>query len=323
MTFEDIYKESTALRCCVACCEPLVSVIMPVYNGERFIEQAINSLLEQSCDALEAIIVDDGSSDRTVEIVEGYEDERIHLLKIKNNIGPAHARNIGLKIARGKWIGFIDSDDYWEKDRLLKLLEVAKMHKDCCISSDVMVCLSGRKGELIPVRSICQQMGFKDDIIQYNTMFDYANYGFDLKPICPRSLLEENKIAFNDSRRGSEWREFIFRLLHAGSSILVINQPLYRYRVTTSSLSSSYRTVKNEILTTEYLIKLSWIDKKTKAVLYDFGRKGVHRLLTTSLREHRWKEALNHFLESPHSILYLLKRSPTYLIERVRAWLGN
>ena len=95
-----------------------VSVIVPVYNVENYIEQALNSLLGQTLSDLEIIAVDDGSSDKSGEILDQYAQEypqRIEVLHIQNS-GAGNARNEGLKRAKGKYIGFLDSDDWVAED---------------------------------------------------------------------------------------------------------------------------------------------------------------------------------------------------------------
>ena len=93
-----------------------VSVIMPCYNGERFIAQAIDSFLAQTHANKELIVVDDGSTDRSVEIVRGYGDA-VRLIT-QPNLGPSAARNRGLHTATGEFIAFLDADDWWEPNFL-------------------------------------------------------------------------------------------------------------------------------------------------------------------------------------------------------------
>lgn len=96
--------------------KPLVSVIMPVYNREDLISNAIESVLNQSYKNLELIIVNDNSSDNTVEKIEEFNDERLILINNNTNKGVSKSRNIGLNESRGKYIMYLDSDNDWEKD---------------------------------------------------------------------------------------------------------------------------------------------------------------------------------------------------------------
>lgn len=99
----------------------LVSIITPSYNTAKYIEETINSVLQQTYTNWELIIVDDCSTDNTDEVVSKYlTDERISYMKNDKNSGAAISRNRALREAKGKWIAFLDSDDLWEFDKLQK-----------------------------------------------------------------------------------------------------------------------------------------------------------------------------------------------------------
>lgn len=99
---------------------PLVSVIMPAYNAEQFIDRAIHSVLRQSVDDIELVVVDDASTDKTIEIVSGIadNDDRVKLVRSASNQGPAAARNAGIRVANGEFIAFNDADDVWNTRKL-------------------------------------------------------------------------------------------------------------------------------------------------------------------------------------------------------------
>lgn len=99
---------------------PLVSVIMSVYNGEKHINQAINSILQQTFSCFEFLIIDDGSNDNSKEIISSYQDTRIRFIENSHNIGLAASLNRGVTCARGKYIARMDSDDVAYPERLIK-----------------------------------------------------------------------------------------------------------------------------------------------------------------------------------------------------------
>lgn len=99
-----------------------VSVIMPVYNDEQFVEESIRSVLEQTHSNLELIIVDDCSNDSTIDIIRKKNDPRIKLIVNAKNMGAAYSRNIAIKNASGQYIAFLDGDDKWFKQKLEKQL---------------------------------------------------------------------------------------------------------------------------------------------------------------------------------------------------------
>ena len=113
----------------------LVSVIMPSYNSKKYIRQAIESVLSQTYKYLELIVVDDYSSDNTVDIVKEYirTDNRIVLICLEKNSGPAIARNCAIAKARGRYIAFLDSDDYWTENKLE--IQINFMVKNNCYFS--------------------------------------------------------------------------------------------------------------------------------------------------------------------------------------------
>jgi glycosyltransferase involved in cell wall biosynthesis len=106
----------------------MISVIMPSYNSEHFISKAIDSVLSQTYDHWEMIIVDDCSHDNSALIIEEYckKDSRIKLIKLEKNSGPAVARNTGIKEAKGRYIAFLDADDLWKPEKLEKQINFMK-----------------------------------------------------------------------------------------------------------------------------------------------------------------------------------------------------
>jgi glycosyltransferase involved in cell wall biosynthesis len=102
----------------------LVSVIIPTYNSEIYVCKAIDSVLAQTYQNIEVIVVDDGSTDGTLDVLRKYGD-KIGVLTQKN-FGPSSARNKGIRHAKGEYIAFLDSDDYWTKDKLEKQIKVIK-----------------------------------------------------------------------------------------------------------------------------------------------------------------------------------------------------
>lgn len=107
--------------------QPLVSVIMPAYNAEKYIGEAIASVCAQTYENWELLILDDGSADRTVEIAQAYaqRDARIRVLRNPQNMGVARTRNRGFDLAQGEWIALLDSDDRWRVQKMEKQLALA------------------------------------------------------------------------------------------------------------------------------------------------------------------------------------------------------
>jgi glycosyltransferase involved in cell wall biosynthesis len=111
--------------------EALVSVIIPCFNSEKWIEFTLDSVSQQSYKNIEIIIVDDGSTDDTGTIINNYSSEIKYIYK--NNEGPSAARNTGLKIAKGEYIAFLDSDDLWDHEKVKKQVDYMDNHKEIAL----------------------------------------------------------------------------------------------------------------------------------------------------------------------------------------------
>ena len=115
--------------------KPKVSIIVPVYKTKETLEKCVNSLLEQTLQEIEIILVDDGSPDESGEMCDSFsKDPRVHVVH-KENGGLSSARNAGLKIASGDYIGFVDSDDYVHPEMFYKLYD--RIEKD---KSEICIC---------------------------------------------------------------------------------------------------------------------------------------------------------------------------------------
>lgn len=102
----------------------MISIIVPVYNKGNRIEKALKSVLSQTIQEIEVIVVDDGSTDNSVKIVEDIQDDRIFLIKNEKNSGANYARNLGISKAHGEYIAFQDGDDIWHREKLERSLKV-------------------------------------------------------------------------------------------------------------------------------------------------------------------------------------------------------
>jgi len=110
------------------------SVVIPLYNKEHYIEQTIRSVLNQSCEDYEVIVVDDGSRDRSLELARKYESDRVRIIAQENQ-GVSVARNTGIQNARGKFIAFLDADDQWQANYLATIQSLTDQYPE----SDIFV----------------------------------------------------------------------------------------------------------------------------------------------------------------------------------------
>lgn len=114
--------------------QPLVSCIVPVFNGEKYLAEALDSIIQQTYQPLEIIVADDGSTDETPTVVARYGDQ-IRCLR-QNNSGVSIARNLGLSVARGEFVAFLDADDLWHPDKLERQMArfEARPELDLCVT---------------------------------------------------------------------------------------------------------------------------------------------------------------------------------------------
>ena len=123
---------------------PTVSIVIPLYNKEKWIERTLSSLLNQTFTDWEAIIVDDGSSDRSVEVVESFiraNPGNWTLLK-NQNAGQCRTRNSGISKAKGEFVAFLDADDIWSKNKLSEQVRILRENKDVSHSWSVLTLFS-------------------------------------------------------------------------------------------------------------------------------------------------------------------------------------
>ncbi len=221
---------------------PTVSVVMPVYNVEAYVAEAIDSVLAQTFTDFELIVVDDGGSDRSMEIVRGYEDPRLRIV-VQANRGLAGARNSGILEARGGYIALLDSDDRWLPEKLA--LHVIHLDHNpeigVSFSPSRFIDRDGRPMRLVQTPKL--------DGIEAEDIFCRNPVGNGSAPVIRRAALETVAFPnpeeparvcyFDESLRQSEDIEMWLRLSVAGGVRFAGIEPaLTEYRVNGGGLSS-------------------------------------------------------------------------------------
>lgn len=237
---------------------PTISVVMPIYNGEKNLRKAIESILHQSFKNFEFIIVNDGSVDETEEITKSYDDSRVVYIKNNANLGLAKSFNIGIKAARGQFLARMDADDISAPDRFKKQLSFLKNHPDIDIvgSSVIIVDKDGNR-----LKKINRPLYHMD--IKWQSLFSTPIFH---PTVMARVNILKNNL-YDESLSNSEDYELWSRLLFKTDTHFAnIREPLLFYRTSgfTQKLDTTKRVLsaKNTISNIERYIPLNQLEKE-------------------------------------------------------------
>jgi hypothetical protein len=208
---------------------PLVSVLMPVLDGERTIALALESVFSDDRVPVEVMVADDGSTDGTMALIEGMNDPRIKLLSTGGHrLGANAGRNVGLDAASGEWIAFLDPDDTWLPGRLHTLLEVAEQTGSDWVADDILVVHVDSGNHVRATSTLFAQRGLRVSGTRPLSLQDLIRYDLGvLQPLIRRTLLEDPKIRFP----GPATSDFLFSFwsLEAASGGTLVGDAMYRY----------------------------------------------------------------------------------------------
>lgn len=210
---------------------PIISVLLPVYNGEKFLKEAIDSVLCQSFTSFELLIIDDGSTDDSCNIVLGYHDSRIRFLRNEKNIGLINTLNKGLEIAKGNYLARIDADDYMHPTRLEQQVHFLDANKDyVLVGSSVQLVRDG--------------IEIEGDILKYYS--DHDDIVFSMSFYCPfihpsimlrMGIVRERQLKFDLGYLHAEDYEFWTRIVRYGK-VYNLDENLTYYRVHSNQISN-------------------------------------------------------------------------------------
>lgn len=245
-----------------------LSVVIPIYNAERYIEDCIISLFGQTLQNIEYIFVNDSSSDNSIEILkaqlENYPHRKEQTIIINNhtNMGPSGSRNKGLDLCSGDYVAFCDADDYISKDAYQEMLDLAVSKQADIISCGVLLDDHGEELELLYrddfVYSLSKQISFTElEGVLYSSLWNR---------IINVDFIRRNNIRFNESLRMWDDLYVSFQLRYFCKSHVILNRPLYRYNRNSTSITSENARVKylSQIRCAK-LIEQFLLDKKDKS----------------------------------------------------------
>ena len=206
----------------------VVSVITPIYNSEEFLQETIQSVLDQTYTKWELILINDCSTDNSLYIAEraAQKDNRIRVIKLDHNSGPAIARNTGIEKAKGKYIAFLDSDDMWLPNKLEKQISfMEENHIPFTYTSYEKIDEDGSSRGII---SVPEKVTYKE-LLNTNVIGCLtAIYNIE----------QLGKVYMPNIRKGQDYGLWL-KILKKGITAYGINEPLARYRVRKNSVSSN------------------------------------------------------------------------------------
>lgn len=276
-----------------------VSIVIPVYNAELTIEKCVKSILQQDYKNIEIIVVDDGSTDKTQDIIENYKekDKRIRYIK-QNNSGVSTARNNGMNKAEGEYIVFVDSDDWLKKNMISRMVEIIEKE-----NVDVVRCnyddiyekktVSGPAYEDVNNKKYFHK--------EYKTSNIYDHFLTDNEPLknlvmllcIKRKLLTYNSIYFDKELYMLEDVLFYQKILHFSKSIYFLNENLYNYYENPNSVTHSsekYEKMIFGILDSNEKINEFLLNNKILSADYIKHINGNHFRIIILYLYYIWKE---------------------------------
>lgn len=220
---------------------PDVSVVIPAFNAERFLQRAVASVRAQTCGAFEIVVVDDGSTDGTAALAERLreEDDRIIVVRLPANRGVAAARNAALAIARGAWIAPLDADDAFAPARLETLLREARaLHADM-LADNLRICEAGRPAALafdpdVVVRSRPMSLARFITLDQPHRLRTAIGY---MQPIIRRAFLLQHVLRYDETLIIGEDFDLYARAIARGARLHFVPDAYYDVTVRNESLS--------------------------------------------------------------------------------------
>lgn len=204
-----------------------VSVLLNVYNDEKFLAECIESVLKQSFTDFELVVVNDGSTDGTLKIIQKYcqSSPKLVLVNLENNVGRAAAINIALAHAKGKYIAKIDGDDCFYADKLARQVDYLENHKDCFLLACGVDMIDEESKTILTVKPLKSSGEIAERLLKKNTIFH-------------SSIMFRNEgISYREKFLYAQDYDLYLQILARGKQIDALQEVLAGYRVQTASIS--------------------------------------------------------------------------------------
>ena len=292
--------------------KPLFSVIIPVYNGERYLDEAVQSVLDQTFQNWELIIVDDGSEDNSFEIALAYskKDPRIKVLQHEGGInkGVSASRNLGITEARGAWIALLDADDIWFKNKLEVNAHIVTKHK---------------KVALIYSKAVVRTENYSGQV--HTNIYNYGTPGLTKEPFlktlkgfpaATTSMVINKNIfrkvgGFNAQLTYAEDTLFYHQALYYGD-LYYIDEPLLYIRYHDGSCKNNIKPsyiVRSRLTVYLYLLETEAAYKYREQISYHVVATGMYKIW-----RYFFRQPVLYFSE-PGKALYIIFRNKKVLLK--------
>ena len=223
-----------------------ISIIIPVYNVEKYLRECLDSAINQTLKEIEIICVNDGSTDSSLDILKEYalNDSRVKIIS-KNNSGYGNTMNIGIRSAQGEYINFLESDDLIEVDMLETLYNIAKKNKSIDIIKGDYYEYYGEKEDLKPIELLKDKKYYNKCLDPRNNLWLFYVPMMNCLGLFKRDFIIKNNIWHNETPGASHQdMGFWFQTFCLAQNIYFCNKPFYKYRQ--DNINSSMNTLSNE-----------------------------------------------------------------------------
>lgn len=232
--------------------EILLSIIIPVYNGEKYLEDCLNSLIFQIIDNIEIIIINDGSTDNSKQIIEKHVSKNVFHFE-QSNKGVSVARNYGIQMARGKYIYFCDSDDIVDCNFIKQLNELKNIEFDVCGFKYNTFINKYENTNFSKEYKFVNKVDFIKKVIT-----DYDTLGYLWNKIFKLSIIKNNQIRFDETIRVREDELFVLQYAKYADTIILTDNVLYHYRNNPNSVINEDSRMKHisSLKASEHILEL-------------------------------------------------------------------
>lgn len=245
-----------------------VSIIIPLYNRRKTIRRCLDSLISQTLENIEIVVVDDGSTDHGDEIVREYQekDDRVRLV-FQENKGPGAARNTGIHASTGKYLGFVDSDDYVEKNMYAVMLEAVQAENaEVAVCQEKHIChLENGTAKLLGETAFpCEKPRVfeKNQVIEWILNYTYLSLNSVCYKLVRRDVFFEKNVWFPENYRYAEDLTASVGIFSVVKNVVVVPESLYCYvHETTGTMSTNYTIKKAQDVYQDMLESIKYLKK--------------------------------------------------------------